>query len=195
MGIGSNRLRQGIGVLACGVAFGGVAGPAAAHGQPAPEPSRPPARAPIRPEPAPGAQTPKVVSTTVVVPRTTSSTPAVTSTPSVSARTSVIRPAQTVRKQSPTPPHDDSLRATRRRATVAVGGVLGVAGRAARNVGRDPVLRHELPAALRRAGTRAAHDRGDHVPSARGARFEAVTSDGRAAGHSPGSAAALSLSR
>ena len=101
VGIGSNRLRQGIGVLACGVAFGGLAGHAAAQGQPAPEPSRPPARAPIRPDPAPGARAPVVGSTTVVV--TTRSTPTpVTSTPSVSARTGALRPAQAVKKQTPT---------------------------------------------------------------------------------------------
>lgn len=104
MGIGSNRLRQGIGVLACGVAFGGVPGHAAAQGQPAPEPSRPPARAPIRPDPAPGARAPIVGSTTIVVPTgsTPVSTPPVTSTPSVSAQTGALRSAQTVKQQTPT---------------------------------------------------------------------------------------------
>jgi hypothetical protein len=74
VGIGSKSLRQGISLLACGVVFGGATCSSTAQG--APTPQRPPttARAPIRPDPAPAAQTPAVGSTTVSA--RVSSTPA-----------------------------------------------------------------------------------------------------------------------
>ena len=104
VGIGSKKLRQGIGVLACGVAFGGVAGHAAAQGLPSPQPARSPAHPSIRPDPAPGASGSTAPSTTVSAPASSLrvSTPVVTSTPSVSA-TSALRPAHTVKTE--TRPH------------------------------------------------------------------------------------------
>ena len=74
MGIGSKSLRQGISLLACGVVFGAVTGSATAEGPPTPQRPPTPARAPIRPDPAPAAQTPAVGSTTVSA--RVSSTPA-----------------------------------------------------------------------------------------------------------------------
>jgi hypothetical protein len=85
VGIGAKRLRQGIGLLACGVVFGVVTGQAAAQGPPTPQRPPSPARAPIRPDPAPAAQAPAVTSTTVSAP--VSSTPA--SKPSLATAYSV----------------------------------------------------------------------------------------------------------
>ena len=102
------RLPQAIGVLACGLAFGGVAGHAAAQGPPGPQPARSPAHPTIRPDPAPGAQDSTAASTTVSAPPNTHrvSTPAVTSTPSISPPATAPRPVHTV-----------SIRTHTRRAT------------------------------------------------------------------------------
>ena len=62
--MGSKRLRQGTGLLACGVVFAGVAGHAAAQGPPGPQPVPPSAHASIRPQPAPSAPTPSAPAST-----------------------------------------------------------------------------------------------------------------------------------
>jgi hypothetical protein len=104
VGIGYKRLRQGIGVIACGMVFGGAAGHAAAQGPIRPQPARPPAHPSIRPDPAPIAQGSAAASTTVSAPPTTPrvSTPAVTSTPTDSAPATAVRPAHVVRRQTHT---------------------------------------------------------------------------------------------
>jgi hypothetical protein len=101
VGSGSKRLRQGIGVLACGVIFGGAAGHAAAQGPIRPQPARPPAHPSIRPDPAPAARGSIATSTTVSAPPTSTrvSTPTVTSTPPVSAPASATRTSHTVHRQ------------------------------------------------------------------------------------------------
>jgi hypothetical protein len=101
---GSKRLRQGLGLVACGLAFGGVAGPAAAQGSPNPQPAHSPAHPSIRPDPAPGARGSVATSTTVTAPPSAPrvSTPALTSTPSVSPPTTVQRPARVAKAKTPT---------------------------------------------------------------------------------------------
>lgn len=102
VGISYKRLRQGIGVLACGVVFGAVAGNAAAQGQPSPQPSRSPVHPTIRPDPAPGARSSTAASTTLSVPPSSPrvSTPPATSTPSVSAPARALDPVRTVTSQT-----------------------------------------------------------------------------------------------
>jgi hypothetical protein len=98
VGIGYKRLRQGIGVLACGVVFGGVAGNAAAQGPPSPQPSRSPVHPTIRPDPAPGAQSSTRASTTSVPASSpTISTPSSASTLPVYAPGRAIKPVHTVK--------------------------------------------------------------------------------------------------
>lgn len=101
VGCGSKRL--GIGVIACGVLFGGVAGHAAAQGPPRPQPPRSPVYPSLRPDPAPGARSPAAPSTTVSAPPSTPrvSTPSLTSTPTAPAH--ALRPIHTVKRPSRTP--------------------------------------------------------------------------------------------
>ena len=104
MGCGSKK-RLWIGVIACGVVFGGAAGNAAAQGPPRPQPPRAPVYPSLRPDPAPGAQSSTAPSTTVSAPTSTPrvSTPSLSSTPTVSAPAHALRPAHTVKRPSRTP--------------------------------------------------------------------------------------------
>jgi hypothetical protein len=94
VGIGSKRLRQGIGLLACGLVFGGVTGQATAQGPPTPQRPPTPARAPIRPDPAPAAQAPAVRSTTVSARVSSTSTARTSLTTAYSATTATREPTR-----------------------------------------------------------------------------------------------------
>ena len=133
--IGSTA-ESGYRLLACGVAFGGLAGHAAAQGQSAPALRDHRRRAPDPARPGAWRPRPGVGSTTVVVTTVSAPTPA-TSTPSVSARTLVF-PGQQTCQDAHASAARRLPRATRRRATVAVADVLGGAGRAVRNCARLP---------------------------------------------------------
>jgi hypothetical protein len=99
VGINYKRLRQGIGVLACGVVFGGVAGNAAAQGQPSPQPSHSPVHPTIRPDPAPGARSSTTASTTLSLPPSSRvSTPS--STVPVYTPARALEPVHTVKSQT-----------------------------------------------------------------------------------------------
>lgn len=148
MGIGSKRLRQGIGLLACGVAFGASAGRATAQGPPGPDPSPPPARATIRPDPAPGARASTVASTTVTAPATSTpasrpSLPTVRSIFTVSAATrEPTRRQATKKRQTRTTPaaHTGTTRALRSLASWSPGRKLFVTSAATRSSGTNFLL-------------------------------------------------------
>lgn len=94
MGIGSKSLRQGISLLACGVVFGGVTGSATAQGPPTPQRPPAPTHAPIRPDPAPAAQTPAVRSTTVSARVSSTPTSRTSLTTAYSATTATREPTR-----------------------------------------------------------------------------------------------------
>jgi hypothetical protein len=102
VGISYKRLRQGIGVLACVVVFGGAAGNAAAQGPPSPQPSRSPVHPTIRPDPAPGAPSSTTASTTRSVPPSSPSvsTPSPASTLPVYAPPRALKPVHTVKSHT-----------------------------------------------------------------------------------------------
>jgi hypothetical protein len=100
VGISYKRLRQGVGVLACGVVFGAAAGNAAAQGQPSPQPSRSPAHPTIRPDPAPGARSSTTASTTLSVPPPSSRVSTPSSTVPVYTPARVLEPVHTVKSQT-----------------------------------------------------------------------------------------------
>ena len=127
MGIGSKKLQQGISLLACAVVFGAATGQATAQGPPTPQ--RPPsqARAPIRPDPAPAAQTPAVTSTTVSAPvnSTPVSRPSLSTTYTVSAVKREPTRTQTTKRRTHTTTapstQDGTARALRSLASWAPG--------------------------------------------------------------------------
>jgi hypothetical protein len=140
--IGSKKLRQGISLLACGVAFGVMTGRAAAQGPTGPDPSPPPAHAPIRPDPAPGARTSTVASTIVTAPvsATTASTPSLPAARSVSTATREPARRQTTKRRTTSHAKEGSTRALRSLASWAPGRKLFVASAATRSSGTNFLL-------------------------------------------------------